>query len=98
MYIGGRVCGVTISTANQVKQRGDAEVLNNIMDKETARVAPLLVRLYNTHRVYSLAKDKGTPARSELADIVLEMFETQLSPREAELVTDVLLGLLQQAE
>ncbi len=61
-------------------------------------MAPLLVRLYDTHRVYALAKDKRAPARAELSNIVMDMFRADLTAREAELVTEVLIGLMQQAE
>ncbi len=73
-------------------------MLESIMDKDAMRVTPLLVNLYDTHRVYELAKDKRAPARSELTGIVLELLNEELSPREVELVTDVLIGLMQQAE
>ncbi len=73
-------------------------MFEGILDNETARMEPLLLRLYDSHRIYALAKDRRAPARSELVGIVLDMFQAELSPREAELVTDVLTGLMGQAE
>lgn len=73
-------------------------MIGSSTDKESDEMAPMLVRLYDTHKIYALAKDKSSPARSELACIVLDMFHADLSPQESEMVTDVLIGLIRQAE
>lgn len=61
-------------------------------------VTPILVRLYDSHRLYSLAKDETPLARAELTGAVVELLEKDLGPRERELVSDVLISLMRQAE
>ncbi len=61
-------------------------------------VAPILVRLYDNHRLYSLAKDETPLARAELTSAVVELLEKNLGPRERELISDVLISLMRQAE
>ena len=61
-------------------------------------VTPLLVRLYDSHRLVSLATSDQPSARSELMAAICELLETQLTSREHELVADVLITLMRQAE
>lgn len=70
-----------------------------LFDK-TPSVAPLLVRLYDTQKVYDLAKDSNPLARAELTSAVAGLLDahSQLSNREQELLSDVLIGLMRQAE
>ena len=70
-----------------------------LFDK-SPQVATLLVRLYDTHKVYDLAKDNDPLARAELTSAVAELLEAHvnLSNREQELLSDVLIGLMRQAE
>ena len=70
-----------------------------LFDK-SPQVASLLVRLYDTHKVYDLAKDADPLARAELTSAVAELLEAHvdLSNREQELLSDVLIGLMRQAE
>ena len=69
----------------------------SFLDKSSS-VTPLLVRLYDSHKLYSLAKDKKPLARAELTSAVSELLEMDLSPREGELIADVLIELMRQAE
>lgn len=62
------------------------------------KVAPLLVKLYDTHKLYQLAETRTPEARGALAQIVADLLYTELSPREQELVADVLVALIKQAE
>lgn len=67
--------------------------------ERTPEVAPLLVRLYDTHNLYSLAGDKDSKeARAELTTVMADLLSINLSPRESELITDVMLALMKQAE
>lgn len=67
--------------------------------EKSPQVAPLLVRLYDTHNLYSLAGDKeSTDARFELATIMVDLMSVKLSDTESELITDVLFALTKQAE
>ena len=59
---------------------------------------PLLVRLYDTHHIYSLAENQSPDARSKLSDIVSELLDVSVEAREKDLVADILLALIQQAE
>lgn len=67
------------------------------LDK-SPEVAPLLVRLYDSHRIYNLARDTSPSARAELTNVVAELLETKLDFKEKELVCDVLISLIRQAE
>lgn len=70
-----------------------------LFDK-SPQVASLLVRLYDTQKVYDLAKDADPLARAELTSAVAALLEAHvhLSNREQELLSDVLIGLMRQAE
>lgn len=67
------------------------------LDK-SSKVTPLLVRLYDSSKIYSLAKDKKPLARVELTSAVSELLDLKVSSRESELISDVLIELLRQAE
>jgi uncharacterized protein (DUF2336 family) len=69
----------------------------SFLDKSSG-VTPLLVRLYDSQKLYGLAKDKKPLARAELTTAVSQLLEMQLSSRETELVADVLIALMRQAE
>lgn len=64
----------------------------------TPDVAPMLVKLYDTQRVYELAQNKNPEARSELAGMIAELLNMNLTARESELIADVLIALLHKAE
>lgn len=67
--------------------------------EQTPEVTPLLVRLYDTHNLYSLASaSESEEARIELTDVMVDLLNIRLSDRESELITDVLLALMKQAE
>lgn len=69
----------------------------NFLDK-TSAVTPLLVRLYDSQKLHSLANDEKPLARAELTSAVSELLEMELSPKESELIADILIGLMRQAE
>ncbi len=69
----------------------------SFLDKSSA-VTPLLVRLYDNHKLDGLAKDKKPLARAELTSAVSELMEMDVTPRESELIADVLIELMRQAE
>lgn len=66
--------------------------------EKSPKVAPLLVRLYDSHKLYELATDDTPLARAELTSAVAELLEAELAPREKELISDVLISLMRQAE
>ena len=66
--------------------------------EKSPQVAPLLVRLYDSHRLYGLAKDNSPLARAELTSAVVDLLQADLGPREKELMADVLISLMRQAE
>ncbi len=67
--------------------------------EKTPEVAPLLVRLYDTHNLYALAENKDSDeACTELATVMVDLLNIRLSDRESELITDVLLALMKQAQ
>ncbi len=69
----------------------------SFLDKSSG-VTPLLVRLYDGQKLYSLAKDKQPQARAELTGAVGQLLSMELTTRETELVADVLIALMRQAE
>ncbi len=69
----------------------------NFLDT-SSKVTPMLVRLYDSHKLYGLAKDKQPEARDELGVAISELLELDLSSKESELVADVLIALMRQAE
>src|SRR5688572_4950053 len=69
----------------------------SFLDKSSG-VTPLLVRLYDSHKLYRLAKDRKPFARAELTSTVSALLDVALSARETELVADVLIALMRQAE
>lgn len=58
----------------------------------------LLVQLHDKHKLYSLAKKRQPEARVELAEIMSDLLSIGLNAPEQELVTDVLMSLVRQAE
>lgn len=67
--------------------------------EKTPEVTPLLVRLYDTHKLYTLAEDKGSSeSRHELTTVITDLMTIKLSQKESELITDVLIALMKQAE
>lgn len=61
-------------------------------------VTPLLVQLYDTHRLYKLAGDNAPEAKRELCEIVAGLLESSARPAEKELIADILISLIRQAE
>lgn len=61
-------------------------------------VTPLLVQLYDTHRLYKLAGDGAPEAKRELCEIVAGLLESSAKPSEKELIADILISLIRQAE
>lgn len=69
----------------------------NILTK-SPKIAPLLVRLYDSHKLYSLLSDDRPLAKAEVTSAVAALLEVgDLEPREQELLADVLIGLMRQA-
>jgi uncharacterized protein (DUF2336 family) len=66
--------------------------------EKTPQIAPLLVQLYESHRLYTLGKDKRALAKLELTGAVSQLLEVQLTPAQRELLSDVLVTLVRQAE
>ncbi len=61
-------------------------------------IEPLLVRLYDSHRLYQLAEDRKPEARAELSHIVSGLLDMGLKQAERELIADILINLMRQAE
>lgn len=69
----------------------------SFLDKSSG-VTPLLVKLYDSHKTYGASKDKNPNAHTELTKAVTDLLSIDLSTREAELIADVLIALIRQAE
>lgn len=69
--------------------------------EKSPEIGPLLVRLYDRHKIHKLSS-KGADARistrAELAGIMADLLDIDLKADESELITDVLIGLLSKAE
>lgn len=65
---------------------------------ESSQMTPLLVKMYDSQRLHGLAQDKKPLARAELSGAVCELLEMELSPQESELLADVMIELMRQAE
>lgn len=63
-----------------------------------APVTPLLVQLYDAHRLYKLAGDSSPEAKQELCGIVSDLLASNAKPAEKELIADILISLIRQAE
>lgn len=61
-------------------------------------IGQLLVRLYDNHKLYSVSRGPSESAREELTTIFADLLELQLTPSETEMITDVLIGIITQAE
>ncbi len=66
--------------------------------EKTPAIAPLLVRLYETHKLYGLAQERRPEAQSELTTAVADLLTVDLTINEQELLTEVLIALMRQAE
>ncbi|PCK00307.1 MAG: hypothetical protein COA45_00550 [Zetaproteobacteria bacterium] len=67
------------------------------VDSES-RPVPIGALLGDTNKLYSLARDKNPAARAELSKTIGLILEMDVSARESELVADVLIKLMRQAE
>jgi uncharacterized protein (DUF2336 family) len=63
-----------------------------------SEVEPLLVELYDSHKLYQLAQEKKPEARAELSQSVVGLLGANLRPSERELIADILISLMRQAE
>ena len=59
---------------------------------------PIAVLLSDSDKLYKLARDKSPAARAELSKTIGSILEADVTPRESELVADVLIKLMRQAE
>lgn len=60
--------------------------------------AQIISQLGDLDQLYDLARERSTEAREALASAVSSVLENELTTRESELVADVLISLLKQAE
>lgn len=67
------------------------------LDK-TSKVVPMLVKLHDSQTLYDLARDKKPMAQEELSSAVAELIGMDTSERERELIADVMISLVRQAE
>jgi len=72
------------------------------MDKHTIGrspdVVPLIAKLHEAQRAYKAEKNKNDGIRAQLSSTVAQVLELQITEREGELVADVLIELMRQAE
>lgn len=61
-------------------------------------VTPLLVELYDSHKLYQLAGSNTPAARFELCEIVSDILASSIRISEHELIADILIGIVRQAE
>lgn len=69
-----------------------------VLNEMAAHIAPKLVRLYDSRQFYDHSGEGKVLAKRELADAVVDLLGAELSTRESELISDILVGLIRQAE
>lgn len=69
-------------------------------DKTTSKqtVAPLLVKLYDTHRLYAQEQGDKVAAREKLSDAVSSLVTTEGMDKDSSAITDIVISLIAQAE
>lgn len=80
-----------------MSKQGYTELTLDLLEK-SPEAGKLLVSLHDKHTLYSLAKKRHPEARAELAEIMSDLLSIGLRQPEIELVTDVLMSLIRQAE
>ncbi len=58
----------------------------------------VLPNIGDVEKLYDLARDRSSSARGELSRIISSILEVDVTPRESEMVADVLIKLMRQAE
>lgn len=66
--------------------------------ENNSKAAPFLVQLYETQQLYSVARNSDTGTRSKLAKTVIDLLEASISENEKEIIADILISLVRQAE
>lgn len=61
-------------------------------------VGKLLVDLYDSHKLYALMKEDKPLARAELTRATADLLSHELNAKETDLLADVMIGLMRQAE
>jgi hypothetical protein len=56
---------------------GLRELMDSRLFEKSPKVAPLLVRLYDSHKLYELATDDTPLARAELTSAVADLLEAE---------------------
>ncbi len=69
----------------------------NIVGSDGVEI-PILTKLGDSKKLYDLAKDRNPASRAELSRVIGSILEADVSPRESEMVADVLIRLMRQAE
>ncbi len=72
--------------------------MNKVVAGSVSGGVPIGALLGDTNKLYNLARDKNPAARVELSKTIGHILETDVTTRESELVADVLIQLMQQAE
>ncbi len=70
----------------------------HFVEGENRSAGMLPERLGDIQHLRDLAHDRDPSSRAELARSVGQILEAQVSPRESEIIADILIGLLRQAE
>lgn len=78
-------------------RRGYKELALNLFER-SPEIGHLLVKLHDRNKLYEMAKHPDDIARAELAQTAVDLLGYELEPAEAELIVDVLMGLINQAE
>lgn len=68
-----------------------------LLDKGSS-VTPLIVKLYDDHKLYALARDKNPESRKQLTAAIADVLEQNVGISENELIADILIALTRQAE
>lgn len=80
-----------------MKKQGGTDVTLNLLEK-SPEAGRLLVKLHDKHQLYALANNPQPESRAELATIMADLLAVELTTSEKTLITDVLMGVMRQAE
>ncbi len=92
-----KINNTAIKTKQSNKIRGYKELVLDLLEK-SPEVGRLLVKLHDRNMLYIMAKSPDDMARAELTQTIVDLLSFELTPAEDELIADVLMSLIQQAE
>lgn len=76
----------------------EKKIMSTGQTSDTAEATSVLMQLQQAQKLYGLARDKSPESRVKLAGTISKILEMEVSSRESEMVADVLVEIMRQAE